>query len=351
MTTPLRFLLLGLGRVFRRHHLPALRSLPDAVVVGACDPEPAAREHAAREWPGIPVVAEAGELLATCQADAALVLTPPRTHAELASVALDAGLHLLVEKPLATAAKEAAALVERAAAARRLIQVGYNRRLRPSLLALRRAMADRKAAPWQLRLRLVTPGAHWGRGGAMEAGAVADELLFDLGTHVVDLAPWLADAPVERVRAKPLQHSGKTVALEAELALADGSRAYCRVGYGRRFEEHVIARSQAGVLVATPWTFHRGRWNARTGFGDRVRRIRDLSVARLGLGANLTERGFRHQLEAFVRAIRGGRIDPPLADADAGTAAVRALDAWRCSLADAGAWSPVPGAAGETQRS
>ena len=336
MSGPLRLLVVGCGRVFRRFHLPALRHAEGIEVAGVADRDAGAARAAADALGGVPAFAEAEELLTAVPAAAALVLTPPDTHAPVIDQALARGLHLLVEKPLATEVAAAERLAAAARARGLWLQVGYNRRLRPSLRALAAALGEGGSGPRRLRLRLRTPGGRWGRASGDER-AVARELLFDLGTHLADLAAWLAGSPVVAVRAKPLRFPGGGPELAAEFRLADGSRAYCTVGYGRRLEEHAIVQAPDGLMVATPWTFHRGGWTAGTGLRDRLRRLADLGSARLGLTRNLTQRSFDAQLAGFHEAV-AGRPRPELADARAAVAAVRTVEAWRRSLAAAGDW-------------
>ncbi len=341
MTAPLRLLLFGCGQVFTRFHLLALRHLGEAEIRGIAEHEAAVAAMAIRRLGvRVPVFAEAARLVRDVEADAVLVLTPPESHAELVELALAHDLHVFVEKPLADRGEDALRLASLAVARGRLLQVGFNRRLRPSLRTLERALRESGGGPRRFDLRLRTPGRRGERSGR-EDGALCDELLFDLGSHLVDLAAWLAGAGIVRVRAKPLRHRRHGPELEAELALAEGSRAYCRIGYGRRLEEYAIVRHAHGLMVATPWTFHRGAWTPLTGFTDRLRRMVDLGGARLGLSRSLAQRTFDIQLGMFFEGIRRGRPDPAVAGAEAGVAAARAVDAWRRSLAEHGAWARI----------
>ncbi len=339
MNHPVRLLLIGCGRVCRRYHLPALRHLEKAEIRGIAEPDPRAAA-AARPSEEVPVFADAGRLFAETEADAALILTPPEIHAALVAAALARELHVFVEKPLADRGEDAIRLASLAVARGRILQVGFNRRLRPAYRALQRAVRASGPGPRRFDLLLRTPGGRWGR-GEREEDALRDELLFDLGSHLVDLATWLEGAPVARLRAKPLRLETRGPELDAELVLRGGSRVYCRIGYGRRQEERVIVRQAHGLLVATPWTCHRGSWTVLTGLADRLRRLADLGGARLGLGRNLTQRTFDTQLDLFLEGVRRGRADPAVADAEAGVAATRAVEAWRRSLAAQGSWVEI----------
>lgn len=108
-----RIAVAGLGRVFQRFHLPAVLATPDAELVAACDASEERRAWARERLPGIPVEADFGELL-RAGADALLLLTPPASHAQLSCAALRAGLHVLVEKPMALDRAEGAAMADAA---------------------------------------------------------------------------------------------------------------------------------------------------------------------------------------------------------------------------------------------
>ena len=90
MSTPVRIGLLGCGSVACDQHLPALRRIAGAVVVGLADPDPAARARAAGLATEAEAHADAGELLGRSDVDAVLVTAPSNLHAELATAAVRA---------------------------------------------------------------------------------------------------------------------------------------------------------------------------------------------------------------------------------------------------------------------
>ena len=110
----LRVAVAGAG-AFGRNHLRVLRELETAgegvALVAAVDPDAARAEEATKQY-GIPVFASIDELLkADLKLDAAIVAVPTVKHHEVAAALLDAGLDLLVEKPLAANLAEADDLI------------------------------------------------------------------------------------------------------------------------------------------------------------------------------------------------------------------------------------------------
>lgn len=81
-------------------HLQAIDALADAVLVGVCDTDPAAREAAAARY-GVPAFADHRQLLAGAQPDVVHISTPHHQHADVAVSCLEAGVAVILEKPLA----------------------------------------------------------------------------------------------------------------------------------------------------------------------------------------------------------------------------------------------------------
>ena len=142
MSTPsrIRVALLGCGRI-AHVHCGYLRQLASVEFAGACDSNRAAREAFTRRWQS-PTYADVDELLAAAQPDVVHVLTPPATHASLAIQLLEAGVHVLVEKPMALTVAEADAMVAAAAHAGKYLTVDHNRWFDPVMLEARALLAS-----------------------------------------------------------------------------------------------------------------------------------------------------------------------------------------------------------------
>src|SRR5687768_1020847 len=99
-------------------------SCPLTEIVAVCDANPARLESIARTNRHLKLVASVEELLAL-DVDAVAIATPVSTHYDLASKCLEAGKHVLVEKPLASTAAEAEALLEIADRVERVLMVDH----------------------------------------------------------------------------------------------------------------------------------------------------------------------------------------------------------------------------------
>lgn len=132
-----RVAVIGCGWWSTRAHLPALAANPDALIAAIADPDRQRRDRAGDRFGVGARYADAAEMLAMERLDAAIVATPHATHAALARLCLDRGLHVLVEKPLTIDPLDAHDLVVRAAATGRELIVGYPYHYVPQFAELR----------------------------------------------------------------------------------------------------------------------------------------------------------------------------------------------------------------------
>jgi predicted dehydrogenase len=188
---PLRVAVAGAG-AFGKNHLRVYRELETAglgvALVAAVEPDAARAAQTAAHY-AIPVFSTVDELLAAdLKLDAATVAVPTVHHHEVASALLDAGLDLLVEKPLAASLAEADDLIVRADRGQCILQPGHLERFNPAVLAiqpqLRRPMFFESH-----RLSVFTPRA------------LDVDVVLDLMIHDLDIVLTFAASPVREVRA------------------------------------------------------------------------------------------------------------------------------------------------------
>jgi scyllo-inositol 2-dehydrogenase (NADP+) len=217
--------LIGYGLAGAAFHAPLIAAAPrlrlSAVVTG--NPERGAR--ARREHPGIQVFGVAERLWESRTIDLVVVATPNRSHVPLALAALDAGLAVVVDKPLAQDVAQARRLIAEAERRRLLLTVFQNRRWDGDFLTLRKLLANGalgRVVRFESRFERWRPLL---RGGWRESGdpAEAGGLLYDLGSHLVDQA-LLLFGPVGHVYAELARHrSGAQVDDDSFVALTHES--------------------------------------------------------------------------------------------------------------------------------
>jgi predicted dehydrogenase len=129
-----------------RRYMPALLELERAEVVACCDPRIELAERAAewcrRRWPDARTFASSAALLAERTVDAVFNLTPIPVHGDETAAALEAGLHVFTEKPLAGTLEEADRLIELAQSRRRLLMSAPAVALSPRIRWLREVVAS-----------------------------------------------------------------------------------------------------------------------------------------------------------------------------------------------------------------
>lgn len=155
------------------------------------------------------------EVIAHPDVDVVAICTPSGSHAALALAALEAGRHVVVEKPLALDVDDALRVAHVAHERRRSVSMISQRRLETEYVALRRALDDGALG----ELRLATTTVHWHRdddyyraAGWRSAADQGGGSLMNQGVHNVDLLRWLC-GPVESVTA---QSGTLAHAIEAE---------------------------------------------------------------------------------------------------------------------------------------
>ena len=117
------------------HHTRLYHSMNDITLAGVADPNLEARARIQKDFEGIPVYESAEELLES-GVDAVSIVAPTSEHFALARLALNLGIHVLVEKPMAATVAEAEAMVEAAQQAKCILQVGHIERFNGAVMAL-----------------------------------------------------------------------------------------------------------------------------------------------------------------------------------------------------------------------
>ena len=136
----IRTAVVGAGYV-ANHHLRALRDLPFVDIVGIADQDASRAAQAAVKFSAVVAYGNLADMLAS-KPDVVHVLTPPASHCALAVEALEAGCHVLVEKPMADTAEECDRMIAAARANGRILSVNHSARFDPVVL---------RAAEWVKR--------------------------------------------------------------------------------------------------------------------------------------------------------------------------------------------------------
>jgi predicted dehydrogenase len=205
MTRPLQGALIGFGFIAEKGHVPAYLTSPERLdIVAVADICAARREKARQILPRARIYSDTKTLLAAeaRQLDFVDIATPPCDHAAIAHAAFEHGLHVFCEKPIATSAADARALLDHAQQAKRVFFPSHNYKHAPVIKAIRNVLDAGEIGPVHLVTLDTFRTTHakgvaewqpdWRRSRAMSGGGIA----MDHGSHTFYLSfDWLASQP------------------------------------------------------------------------------------------------------------------------------------------------------------
>lgn len=196
---------MGAGSIARLGHIPGLQKVGGVEVVALCDRAEDRAGALAREM-GIPrVYANFTEMVGKEDLDAVTLGVPNALHAPMAIEALEAGLHVFCEKPLAISTEEGGAMLAAAQRSGRTLAMNMQQRTRPEYAGVRRLFAEGSLgevryvnARWFRRSGIPGFGS-WFTRRELAGGGV----LMDIGVHMLDVALWMLGFPeVSAVRGE-----------------------------------------------------------------------------------------------------------------------------------------------------
>jgi predicted dehydrogenase len=239
----LRAGLVGLG-MMGRHHARILSSLDGVELVGVCDPMGDPHGVAGSR----PLVAQVEELIAL-GIDYAMVAAPTAFHEDLALALAAAGVHALIEKPLAVDNESAQRITDAFAAKGLVGAVGHIERYNPALQHLRAKLdAGELGDVYQIATR---------RQGPFPARIADVGVIKDLATHDIDLTAWVARSPFINVSAKTALKSGRPHEdmVAAVCELENGIITNHLINWLTPFKERLtIVTGERGTFVADTLT-------------------------------------------------------------------------------------------------
>jgi predicted dehydrogenase len=304
-------------------------------LVGLCERDPARAQDFSRRNPGLAVECELDALLENPDVDAVAIATPPRSHYELVRRALEAGKHVLVEKPLASSVAQAEELIELAERVDRVLMPGHTFLYSPSVNKVRELIQSGELG----EVYFVTSSR-------MNLGLYqSDGVISDLAPHDLSILLYWLGRPVSHISAagQSVFQDGVPETAFLNLRFLGGTTANVQISWlaPRKMRQMVVVGSKRMVqyedtssdesvrvydrgldvsIAAAPATFGEYQLTYRSG---------DIVVPRIEAAEPL---GL--ELADFAHAIRTG--DEPRSNSRLGLEIVRALEAAHLSVARAG---------------
>jgi predicted dehydrogenase len=312
-----------------RNHLRVLSDLEGAELAAVCDQDADVVGAASHKY-SIPGYGSWDEMLKRESLDAAVVAVPTRFHVEAGLAALRRGLHVLVEKPIASNLEEGRRLVSAAASAGRIFAVGHIERFNPAVRELQRRIAAGEIGRlYQLQAR---------RQGPFPARIRDVGVVIDLATHDLDVMHHLAGSEVQRLYAETEQriHTDHEDILNALLKFESGVLGVLQVNWLTPTKiRELSVLGERGMFVCNYLTQELTHFKNAEVEGGRnpVNHLRTVSEGEVIRFPVVQSEPLRLELQSFLRSVREG--GPVEVDGDAGLRALHLALALMTSASEA----------------
>ena len=192
-STPIRAAVIGLGRAGWNIHVRTMQAREDFDVVAVADPDPD-RQQQAKEEAGAQPFDDLDSLLKGCDAELIVVATASADHANHSITALEAGRHVLTEKPMATALGDADRMLAAAENAGKILTVHQSRRWGEDFLFIQQMLKDERLG----HVFFIRSGGYGyrRRNDWQTLRKYGGGLLNNNGVHVVDQCVLLMESPI-----------------------------------------------------------------------------------------------------------------------------------------------------------
>jgi len=329
----------GLGH-WGPNHVRVFSQCAGARVVAAADPSPARRRHLATLYRDLDLVADAREVFERADVDAVVVATPARTHFEVTRAALEAGKHVLLEKPMCTSLADARELYAVAARHRRVLVHGH-------------------VFLYNAGVRYLRDGVSSGRFGEVQyvhatrtnLGPIRSDVnvVEDLATHELTIFDYLFGRAPNWVSATGSRLLGTPREDVAFVTLEYGDSVLAHVHVSWLNPQKIRSLTVVGTQRMVVWDDMQALEPVRVydkglmeepyydSFGEFQLRLRDADIV---IPKLTLQEPLKVQADAFVRRLATG--EPTPSEAEAGVRVVACLEAIQQSLSEQGRRVPVP---------
>ncbi len=297
---------IGLGNIAQIIHLPILSKLENAQLVALCDMEFQRAKLLGERYKVKHVFKDYQDLLAMNEIDAVIIATPTNTHKEIATAAIKAQKHCLVEKPLARTAKEAKEILDVLNKSDVKMMVGMNQRFRPDAMVLKSFIENGEIGDvffvkcgW---LKKNPVDRQWKSQKSVSGGGV----FLDLGIMVLDLALWILNFPeahsVSAVNFERQAHRDNSSSVEdfssVLVRLKSGQAITIDTGWNFEVDSDLLfcnVYGNNGFARVYPLKFHKK-------INDQLVNV---TPERIGSLEDIYKRSYYNELRHFIDAVAG----------------------------------------------
>lgn len=217
-----RFIAIGVGGM-GRHHINLLSRVPEAEIVALVDPAAASIEATRQRFEALaytPAFTDYRQAIKEVEADAVVIVTPHNEHYDQGMDALEAGLHVLMEKPFVAGSENAEKLVKYAEEKGRHLAVSYQRHLQGHFVYLHEMIANGElgtiqyVSAYQAQSWLKGTTGTWRQDPELACGGQ----LNDSGSHLLDIVLWVTGLEPKEVSAT-IDNRGSRVDIDTALSV------------------------------------------------------------------------------------------------------------------------------------
>lgn len=287
VSSPLRTAVIGCGH-FGRFHAEKYAALPDAALVAVVDRDPA-KAAALAAVLKVEALTDPADLVG--RIDAASVVVPTQCHFAVASQLVEAGVHLLVEKPIADTVERATSLIALAKAHNCILQIGHLERFNAALIAL----SDVWNQPLFIESHRLAP---------FKPRGTDVDVILDLMIHDIDLIQELVAAPLAAVDAVgvPVLSARDDIA-NARLRFEGGCVVNVTASRVSMKSERKMRVFQRDAYISID--FQAGQATvARKSEGEMFPGVPNIGIERRDFAGN---DALEMEIKAFLAAVRGTR--------------------------------------------
>jgi predicted dehydrogenase len=302
----LKTAVIGVGAM-GRNHARVYADLPDVQLVGVADASPQAAETVGRKF-GAPAFTGVAELLDKARPEAVSIAVPTALHEATARMALEAGAHVLVEKPIAATLEEGQRLIALAAERGRTLMIGHIVRFNPALQMLKQKLeAGELGRIFQIVCR---------RSGPFPARIRDVGVVVDLAPHDLDVMRYLTGSEPTRVYAEIERrvHTDHEDLLLGLVRFANGVIGHLEINWLTPTKmREVLVLGERGMFRVDDLTQDLYFFENAETEGDlwgALQAIKGVSEGRMVRFAVARQEPLKLELQAFVEAVRNGQPAP-----------------------------------------
>ncbi|MGE6551234.1 Gfo/Idh/MocA family protein [Bacillus mycoides] len=248
---------IGCGSIAQYRHLPEYEANPYVQIVAVCDSNKKRAKEVANKY-GVNMYTDYNELINCEELDAVSVCTPNDLHASISIVALQSGIHVLCEKPMATSKKDAEMMIEAAEKSGKKLMIGHNQRFVTSHQKAKQLIENGEIGKiYSFRTAFGHSGPeNWSVDGKESWFFKKDEAFLgamgDLGVHKADLIRYILNEEITEVGAF-VETSAKTFSNVDDCAVC-------------------MLKSESGIIgtLAASWSYVSKEENSTIIYGEKA---------------------------------------------------------------------------------